>query len=91
VTRATRAQAAERRHQIVIVTDTPISFFAAVRQARVLDYPFSLVEMRFGKDAKGEGKLMVATATSIKNKRLELENYGQEPVRLTTTAEAKQK
>jgi hypothetical protein len=73
--------------QIVIATDKPVSFLAVARQARVMDYPFSFVEMRFTKDGKGEGKLLVATAISIKNKRLELENYGQEPVRLTTITE----
>jgi hypothetical protein len=78
--------------QIVIITDKPVSFLAAASQARTLDYPFTLIEMRFpqGK-TEGEGKLMAGTKISIENKRLELENYGQEPVRLTTIKEEKQK
>ena len=32
---------------------------------------------------KGEGKMLAATSITIKNGRMELENYGQEPVRLT--------
>jgi hypothetical protein len=50
-----------------------------------MDYPFTFVEMRFAKGSlKGEGKMLAQTALSVKNGRLELENYGQEPVRLTT-------
>lgn len=71
--------------QIVIATDKPVSFLAAATNARTMDYPFTIVEMRFAKDSlKGEGKLLAGTALSVKNGRLELENYGQEPVRLTT-------
>jgi hypothetical protein len=78
--------------QIVIVTDKPVSFLAVASQARVLDYPFSLIEMRFPKGkTEGEGKLLAATSISIKNQRLELENYGQEPVRLTSIKEEKQR
>jgi hypothetical protein len=70
--------------QIVIATDKPVSFLAASSGSRVMDYPFSFVEMRMKPDDKGEGRLLVATAVDVKNGRLELENYGQEPVRLTT-------
>jgi hypothetical protein len=71
--------------QIVIATDKPVSFLAASRQTRNMDYPFTFVEMRFAKGSlKGEGKMLAQTALSVKNGRLELENYGQEPVRLTT-------
>ena len=70
--------------QIVIATDKPVSFLAAAAGARTMDYPFSFVEMRMKPDGKGEGRLLAATAISGKNGRVELENYGQEPVRLTT-------
>jgi hypothetical protein len=70
--------------QIVIATDKPVSFLAASSGARVMDYPFSFIEMRMKPDDKGEGRLLVATSVDVKNGRLELENYGQEPVRLTT-------
>ena len=74
---------ADGTRQLVIATDKPVSFLAAAGQARTLDYPFTIVEMRFAKDSlKGEGKMLVGTALSVKNGRLELENYGQEPVRL---------
>jgi hypothetical protein len=78
--------------QIVIATDKPVSFLAAASGSRTMDYPFSFVEMRMKPNDKGEGRLLVATAVDVKNGRLELENYGQEPVRLTTiTQESKKK
>ena len=48
--------------QIVIVTDKPVSFWAASSSSRTMDYPFTMVEMRFapGSD-KGEGKLLTQT------------------------------
>jgi hypothetical protein len=78
--------------QIVIVTDKPVSFAAAANQGRIMDYPFTLIEMRMKPNEKGEGKMLAATSILVKNGRLELENYGQEPVRLTEiTQEVKKK
>ncbi len=57
-----------------------------------MDYPFTLIEMRMKPNEKGEGKMLAATSILAKNGRLELENYGQEPVRLTDiTQEVKKK
>jgi hypothetical protein len=77
--------------QIVIATDKPVSFLAQVRGSRTLDYPFTLLELRMQEDGKGEGKMLAQTALNVKNGRLEIENYGQEPVRLTTITQDKQK
>jgi hypothetical protein len=77
--------------QIVIVTDKPVSFAAAASQGEVMDYPFTLIEMRMKPNEKGEGKMLAATSISAKNGRLELENYGQEPVRLTEITEEQKK
>jgi hypothetical protein len=51
-----------------------------------MDYPFTLVEIRLNKDGEGQGKLSVATKISLnkKDNTIELENWGTEPVRLTT-------
>ncbi len=78
--------------QIVIVTDKPVSFWAAANSARTMDYPFTMIEMRFppGSD-KGEGKLLNQTSISTKNGRLELEIFGQEPTRLTQITQQKTK
>jgi len=77
--------------QIVIVTDKPVSFGAAATDSRAMDYPFTLIEMRMKPNEKGEGKMLAATSISAKNGRLELENYGQEPVRLTSITEQQKK
>jgi hypothetical protein len=78
--------------QLVICTDKPVSFAAAASDSRAMDYPFTLIEMRFPKPGeKGEGKMLAATSIMVKNGRLELENYGQEPVRLTQITEEEKK
>lgn len=78
--------------QIIVVTDKPVSFFAARNQTRTMDYPFTLVAMRFPKGSKeGEGKLLGQTSLAVKDGRLEIEIYGQEPTRLTTITEQKGK
>ena len=56
-----------------------------------MDYPFTLIEMRMKPNEKGEGKMLVATSITTKNGRLELENYGNEPVRLTQITEEEKK
>lgn len=78
--------------QIVIVTDKPVTFFAASRQTRTMDYPFTMIEMRFAPGStEGEGKLLYQTNIAAKDGRLELEIYGQEPTRLTKITQEKQK
>lgn len=69
--------------QIVIATDKPVSALAAATQAESTDYPFTLIEMRMGRDDKGEGRMLAQSAITTKNGRLELENYGNEPVKLS--------
>jgi hypothetical protein len=77
--------------QLVIATDKPVSFAAAASQGDAMDYPFTLVEMRMKPNEKGEGKMLAATSITTKNGRMELENYGQEPVRLTEITEQQKK
>jgi hypothetical protein len=82
----------EGGRRIVIATDRPIPIQEVRNQARTLDYPFTLIEIRLKKDNTGEGKLAVATKITLnkKDNLIELENYGSEPVRLTNVkAEAK--
>jgi hypothetical protein len=77
--------------QLVIATDKPVSFAAAASGGEAMDYPFTLVEMRMKPNEKGEGKMLAATSITVKNGRMELENYGQEPVRLTEITEQQKK
>jgi hypothetical protein len=77
--------------QIVIGTDKPVSFAAAASDSQAMDYPFTLIEMRMKPNEKGEGKMLAATSITTKNGRMELENYGQEAVRLTEITETQKK
>jgi len=71
-------------YRIGIATDRYIGMWEARNQPRTIDYPFSLIEIRIGKDGKGVGKMAVATKIDYdkKKKQLVLENYSSEPVRL---------
>jgi hypothetical protein len=75
----------EGGRRVVLVTDRPIGFQEARNQPRSIDYPFTLIEIRFNKEGVGVGKMSVRTKISLsKDKQtVELENYGIEPVRLT--------
>ena len=75
----------EGGERYVIITDRRIGFAEARNQPRTIDYPFTLIEIRVGKDGKGEGKMSVATKISFNKKHntVELENDPSEPVRLT--------
>lgn len=70
--------------RIVLAMDRYIGFEEARSQPRTVDYPFTLMEIHVDKNGQGEGKMAVATKISFdkKNKQMELENYGSEPVRL---------
>ena len=69
--------------QIVIATDKPVSFGAAFAGAESTDYPFTLIEMRMKPDDKGEGKMLARSAVVAKDGKLVLENYGDEPIKLS--------
>jgi hypothetical protein len=75
----------EGGRRVVLITDRPISFNEARNQNRTMDYPFTLVEIRFDKEGVGVGKMSVYTkiAVSKDKQTVELENYGTEPTRLT--------
>jgi hypothetical protein len=75
----------EGGRRVVLVTDRPIGFEEARTQPRRIDYPFTLLEIRFNKEGVGQGKMSVYTKITLsKDKQtMELENYGIEPVRLT--------
>jgi hypothetical protein len=88
---AVETKMADGTRQLVIATDKPVSFGAAASDSEAMDYPFTLIEMRMQPNEKGEGKMLAASAISTKDGKLQLENYGQEPVRLTSITEAEKK
>ena len=71
--------------QIVLATDRYIGFWEAANRPRTVDYPFTLIEMRVGKDGVGEGKMSLFTKITYDNKKnqIVLEDYGSQPVLLT--------
>ena len=71
--------------QIVLATDRYIGFWEAANRPRTVDYPFTLIEMRVGKDGVGEGKLSLFTKITYDKKKSQivLEDYGSQPVLLT--------
>jgi hypothetical protein len=70
--------------QIIILTDRYIGFWEARNQPRIIDYPFTLFDIRVKSNGEGEGKASVATKITYNKKKttVELENYASEPVRL---------
>ena len=70
--------------RIVIITPRVIGFRETVNQPRTVDYPFTLFEMRFNKEGKGEGRMAYATQLRFDKAKnsVEIENYSSEPVRL---------
>ena len=77
--------------QVVIATDKPVSMGAAMGGGRVMDYPFTFIEMRMKPNEKGEGRMLAASSIIVKDGKVQLENYGQEPVRLTQVTEEQKK
>ena len=70
--------------QIVLATDRPISAWEAMNRPRSMDYDFTVADIRFDGDGKGVGKLTVAAKISVnKDGAIEIENFANEPVRLT--------
>lgn len=72
--------------RIILATDRPIGFWEAAHQPRSIDYPFTLIELRLNRDGEGEGKMSIATKIvgNREQKLIELEDYGNQPVRLMT-------
>jgi hypothetical protein len=74
------------KRRIVLAMDRPIYFWEAVNRPRWSDYDMTFLVMDVDEDGKGEGQLAVGVRLAIDNekKQLVIENYGSEPVRLTS-------
>jgi len=72
----------EAARRIIIATDRPLSFRERMSPP---GYKFSLAEIRLTKEGTGVGKLVSAAKISDNNRTrsVEIENYSNEPVRLT--------
>jgi hypothetical protein len=74
----------EGGRRIVLALDRYLSFWEVANRPRTIDYPFTFVEMRVGRNGEGEGKLSIATKVNFDKQKniIELETYASEPVRL---------
>ncbi len=69
--------------RIVLAADRYVPFIEARNNPRLSDYPFTLVEIRLDKNGMGDGRMLVATRLNVnKEQVVEVENYGQQPIRL---------
>ena len=78
--------------RLIFATDRPMSFREAANAGRSTDYDVMVCEIRLGPDGKGDGRLVpAAKVTYDREKRaIEIENYNNQPVRLTqVTADKK--
>jgi hypothetical protein len=81
---ARRTDLPDGGEQVTLVTDRPISFYEASTQARTMDYPFTLIDLRLKSDGTGEGKMSLATKITAdrESRTIELENWDAQPVLL---------
>jgi hypothetical protein len=82
---ARRIANSDGSEQVTLVTDRSIDFYQAANFPGAMDYRFTVIELKVGKDGKGEGKVSVATKISFDkaNKTIVLENYNDTPVTLS--------
>jgi len=70
--------------QVILVADRNLAFGQPTKEWS-FDYAFALLDIRFGPDGTGVGKLAPPAKVVYNNetKIIELDNYGAQPVRLT--------
>jgi len=88
IARLKPGQAGESR--IIMLTDRPIAFGEAYNGTRSRDYQFGIVALNLDKDGNGTGTLAPMCKIKFNKKdELEIENYGQKPLRLTNVRRMK--
>jgi hypothetical protein len=88
IARLKAGQGGETR--IIMVTDRPIAFGEAYNSTRSRDYQFGIVALNLDKDGNGTGTLAPMCKIKFNKKdELEIENYGQKPLRLTNVRRMK--
>jgi hypothetical protein len=78
-----RSMETEAGRVIRAVTDRPLQMFEVRRGLRSTDYPFGLIEITFGKEGKGEGRLIAAAKVEFdKEGKIEVTSLGTQPFRV---------
>jgi hypothetical protein len=68
---------------IVMVTDRPMRFWEVYNNGRSTQYPFGIIVLNVDSTGKGTGTLApICKIKFNKKNELEIENYGQKPLRL---------
>jgi hypothetical protein len=72
----------EGKRRIILATDRPMSFPELWVNGRSVTYSVSLIQLLTTPDGKGEGTIAAAVKLKFepKEKTLEVENYGTEPL-----------
>jgi hypothetical protein len=74
---------AEGGRMVFLMTDRHIGGWEARNRPRTIDYPFTLIQLKLDKNARGEGSASVYTKISeAKDGTIELENFANQPVML---------
>jgi len=79
--------------RIIIATDRPMSFYERANRPQSADYEFLVAEMHIGPDGKGQGTLVPMAKVNYDKSAgvIEIENYANEPVRLSAVTEIRPK
>jgi len=75
--------------RIFVLTDRFVGFGELINQSRSLDYPFTMIQMRLKPNGEGDGQLSPATSISEADTLLIVENYGIQPIQLTSVRREK--
>jgi hypothetical protein len=79
----------DNRRRIILVTDRYVAFNEAAARPRSLDYPFTVFDMRVDDSGIGEGQIMVATSLGFDRNGIVLEEFLNQPIRLTKVRQKK--
>jgi hypothetical protein len=81
-----RSRVTETGRLLIAVTDRPIGFLEAYYANPSQEYKFGILMLELKKNKKGkeegQGSLIYSAKIKIVGNRLEIENYGIEPLRL---------
>ena len=79
-----RAFQTEKGRLIRLVMNRSLGFLELRHGGRSTDYQFSVIELLVNEKGEGEGMALAAAKISFnKENQLEVENYGQAPIRIT--------